>query len=291
MHPLIEELLDGAPVLTDGAWGTELQVRGLRLGECPDIWNLTFPQRVYDVAHAYVEAGSDIILTNTFGANRFRLERDYVSQLAAINQRGVEISLQAAKNRATVFASIGPSGKFLINGDVTKSQLEECFVEQARAIKKAGANAIVVETMTNLMEASIAVAAACETRLPVVACVVFDSKSGDRTITGDTPEKAAEALAGAGADVIGTNCGQGIDGFISVCKRLRAASKLPIWIKPNAGLPELKEGLPTYSLTPNGFASRVPDLLAAGASFVGGCCGTNPNFIHAMAAILERHAK
>ena len=288
MHTLIEELLDGAPVLTDGAWGTELQIRGLGPGECPDIWNLTYPQRVYDVAHAYVEAGSDVILTNTFGANRFRLDADYVSQIAAINQRGVEISRQAAKNRAMVFASVGPSGKMLANGDVTERELERAFAEQTRAIAEAGADAIVIETMSDLTEATIAVATACATKLPVVACVVFDSgPAKDRTMMGDTPERVAEALADAGADVIGANCGQGIDGFIPVCKRLRAATPLPIWTKANAGLPELKNGSAIYSMTPQQFADRIPELLSAGANFVGGCCGTNPNFIHAVGAKLR----
>ena len=288
MHSVIEELLDGAPVLTDGAWGTELQIRGLGPGECPDIWNLLYPQRVYDVAHAYVAAGSDIILTNTFGANRFRLDESYSSRVAEINKRGVEISLQAAKNRAMVFASVGPSGKMLLNGDVTEAQLEEVFVEQTRAIAKAGADAIVVETMSDLAEAKIAVAAAKLTRLPIVACMVFDSGAcKDRTMMGETPERVAAALAEAGADVIGSNCGQGIDGFIPICKRLHSATKLPIWIKANAGLPELKQGAATYSMTPKQFATRIPELLKAGASFVGGCCGTNPNFIHEIGATLN----
>jgi methionine synthase I (cobalamin-dependent) len=285
MHLVIEELLDGAPVLTDGAWATELQLRGLGPGECPDIWNLLFPQRVYDVAHAYVEAGSDIILTNTFGANRFRLDDNYRSQVVEISRCGVEISLQAAKNRAMVFASVGPSGKILLNDDVTSAELEEAFVEQTRAIANAGADAIVVETMSDLAEAKIAVAAAKATRLPVVVCMVFDSGVGkDRTMMGDTPEQVAAALEDAGADVIGTNCGQGIDGFIPVCKRLRAATDLPIWIKPNAGLPEVKDGSAIYSVTPQDFAARIPELIEAGASFVGGCCGSNPNFIRAIAA-------
>ncbi|MGZ4973800.1 MAG: homocysteine S-methyltransferase family protein [Limisphaerales bacterium] len=288
MHLLIEELLDGAPVLTDGAWGTELQIRGLAPGECPDLWNLTYPQRVYDVAHAYVTAGSDVILTNTFGANRFRLDAEYVSQVAAINQRGVEISRQAAKNRASVFASVGPSGKMLANGDVTEAELEEAFAEQTRAIAKAGADAIVIETMSDLAEASIAIAAARETKLPVIACVVFDSGAAkDRTMMGDTPEQVVAVLTAAGADVIGANCGQGIAGFIPICKRFRAVTKLPIWMKANAGLPEMKDGSAVYTTTPQQFADRIPDLLAAGADFVGGCCGTNPNFIHAVGAKLK----
>lgn len=284
MHPVIENLIAAGPVLTDGAWGTQLQARGLAIGEFPDAWNLTHPDRVSEVARAYVAAGSRVILTNTFGANRIRLmENSLAERVMEINQRGVEISRAAAEGRAAVFASMGPSGKLILSGEVTAKELQSAFAEQARALAQGGADALVVETMSDLLEAELAVAAARTTGLPVVACMVFDSgKNRDRTMMGITPEHAARALSAAGADVIGANCGQGIAGFLPLCQRLRAATSLPIWIKPNAGLPQLVAGRTVYAGTPEAFADRVPALIAAGASFIGGCCGTSPDFIAAI---------
>ena len=284
MNPLIRMILAAGPVVTDGAWGTQLQARGLAPGECPDLDSLAHPDRVRDVAGAYVAAGSQIILTNTFGANRFRLG-DYgaADKVEAINARGVALSREAALGRARVFASLGPSGKLLPGGEVAPETLRAAFAEQARALADAGADALVVETMSDLEEAKLAVAAARETGLPVVACMVFDSgKDKDRTMMGNTPEQAAEALAQAGADVIGANCGQGIAGFVPICRRLRAAADCPVWIKPNAGLPTLVNGQATYAATPEEFARYVPELIKAGASFIGGCCGTTPAFVTAI---------
>lgn len=289
MAGILQELVAMAPVLTDGAWGTQLQARGLASGEFPDSWNLTHPDRVQEVARAYVEAGSRIILTNTFGANRLRLaECGLENQLEEINGRGVEISLAAATGRAAVFASVGPTGKMLLSGEVTVAELEKVFSEQTRALAQAGADAIVVETMSDLDEARAALRAAKTTGLPVVACMVFDSgKEKDRTMMGSTPEQVAQALTAEGADVVGANCGQGIAGFVAICRRLKSATDRPIWVKANAGLPEMMGGRPVYRTTPAEFAAHAGPLRAAGASFLGGCCGTNPDFIRALAAELR----
>ncbi len=289
-HPLLQTLCDHGPVLTDGAWGTELQGRGLAPGEVPDLWNLTHPQDVAAVARAYVEAGSQIILTNTFGANRFRLaDCEAVDRLVEINRAGVALSKQAAGKDALVFASIGPSGKLIMSGDVGEEALSEAFAEQAQALAAAGADGLVVETMQDIAEASLAVAAAKATGLPVVASMVFDSgRDFDRTMMGATPEQAAAGLAAAGADVIGANCGQGIAGFVTICARLKAAAGLPVWIKANAGLPEMREGKAVYAMTAAQFAEIVPAVLAAGASFIGGCCGTSPAFIRGIHAVLQK---
>jgi methionine synthase I (cobalamin-dependent) len=284
MHPLLEPLLSGKPVITDGAWGTELQARGLGLGDFPDAWNLTHPERVGAVAEAYVQAGSRIILTNTFGANRIRLaDNGLGAEVVSINRRGVEISRAAAKDGVRVFASIGPTGKLLMSGEVAEEEMRAAFEEQARALADAGADALVVETMSDLAEAKLAIAGARATGLPVVACMVFDSgKNKDRTMMGATPEQAAQALSEAGADVVGANCGQGITGFAALCRRLRAATDRPLWIKPNAGLPEMVDGQAHYSATPEDFAAQIPELIREGAAFVGGCCGTRPDFIAAI---------
>lgn len=290
MHPLITELLGRGPVITDGAWGTQLQARGLAIGEFPDAWNLTHPDRVEEVARAYVEAGSHVILTNTFGANRLRLgEAGLADRVVEINRRGVEISKRAAGARAKVFASMGPSGKMLLSGEVTADDLRAALEEQARALAAGGADALVVETMSDLDEATIAVTAARATGLPVVASMVFDSgRDQDRTMMGLTPEQSAQGLDAAGADVVGSNCGQGIAGFLNICRRMRSATDKPIWIKANAGLPELVGGRAVYRTTPAEFARHVPALVEAGASFIGGCCGTSPEFIREIAALLHK---
>jgi len=283
---LIDDLLASGSVVTDGAWGTELQARGLANGECPDVWNLTHPRLVEEVARAYVEAGSRVILTNTFRANRMALEAAGLSgQVAEINRAGVEISRRAAACRACVFASIGPSGKMLMSGDVTPAELRSAFAGQASALAAAGADALLIETMSDLAEAKEAISAARECGLPVVASMVFDSgRNKDRTMMGVTPEQAAAELTEAGADVIGANCGRGIAGLVEICRRLRASTSRPVWIKANAGLPELVDGRPQYRMSPGEFAGYLPALLDAGANFVGGCCGAGPEFIRALSS-------
>ncbi len=256
------------------------------MGEVPDLWNLTNPKMVYEVGCAYVEAGSRVLLTNTFGANRIRLGRGAgLERIRELNRRGVELSRKAASGRALVFGTIGPSGKLLVSGDVTADELGAAFTEQARALAAAQADGLVVETMSDLQEAELAVRAAASTGLPVVGCMSFESGCNrDRTAMGVTPEQAAIALVRAGASAIGANCGQGIESFAPLCKRLCAATDRPIWLKPNAGLPSLLEGVPSYEHDPERFAEYAGELFAAGASFIGGCCGTTPAYIAALAA-------
>jgi 5-methyltetrahydrofolate--homocysteine methyltransferase len=284
MHATLEKLIAGGPVVTDGAWGTQLQQRGLPVGQHPDGWNLDHAGEVEAVARAYVEAGSQVILTNTFGANHFILGRHQLADRAAeINRAGVQISCRAAAGRAKVFASMGPTGIMLMMGEVSEDDVQVAFAEQARAMADAGADGIVVETMSDPAEARLAVAAAKETGLPVVACMTFDSGAKkDRTMMGTTPEQAAEALLGAGADCVGANCGQGIAGYVEICRRLHAAGGGPVWIKANAGLPEARGDKAVYAQTPEQFADFVPQLVQAGAGFLGGCCGTTPDFIRAV---------
>jgi 5-methyltetrahydrofolate--homocysteine methyltransferase len=287
---VLEELRRSAPVILDGAWGTQLQRRGLPVGGCPDEWNLSHPEKVEEVARAYVEAGSQIILTNTFGSNAVTLERyGLADRVEAINRAGVEISRRAAAGRAKVFASIGPSGVMLMMGDKTPDQLRMAFAVQAEALAQAGADGLVIETMSDPAEALLALEAAKATGLPVAVCMTFDSgKNRDRTMMGTTPEHAAEQLTAAGADVIGANCGAGPETYVQICRRLKSATDRPIWIKPNAGLPEVVNGQTIYRLSCDDFASYVPQLIDAGASFIGGCCGTTPEFIRAICRVLGR---
>ena len=269
----------------DGGWGTQLQLRGLAIGEHPDLWNLSHPDKVRDVAAAYVQAGSDIILTNTFGANRLLLAKHHAAEkVAELNRAGVRLSKEIAqKQNRRVFASIGPSGVMLMSGTVTSDELYGVFLEQAEAMAAEQPDGIVVETMSDPAEAVLAVKAAKTTGLPVAACMVFDTgKNKDRTMMGTTPEQAVEQLTAAGADIVGANCGQGIDGFIPICRRMRAVTTLPLWMKANAGLPEIVDEKTVYRQTPEKFAESAKELLAAGANFLGGCCGTTPDFIRAL---------
>ena len=281
MHPSIEALISSGPVVTDGSWGTQLQKQGLARGENPDSWNLVHPGRVEAVAQKYVDAGSRVIMTNTFGANHFVLDEYGLSQDAdAINRAGVALSRKAAGNQVSVFASIGPSGKMLVTKDVTKDELKDAFLNQAMSQLRAGADGIVIETMMDMDEACIAAAAAKETGLPVVVSMVYDAgKERDRTMMGNTPEQVVEALETIGVDGVGANCGQGIEGFIPICRRLRAATRLPIWMKPNAGLPEVVGGETVFRSTADHFARYLPALIQSGADFIGGCCGTDETFI------------
>ena len=284
MHAVVAELTKQGPVVVDGAWGTQLQSRGLPTGETPDGWNLTHADLVEEIPRAYVDAGSRVVLTNTFRGNRLALDAaGLADRVVDVNRIAAEISKRAAGDRAVVFGSIGPSGKMLCMGDISADELRDVFSEQATALAAGGADGIVVETMSDLEEAKLAVQAATSTGLPVVACMCFDSGAdNDRTMMGTTPEQAAEGLQSVGADVIGANCGQGIEGYIGIARRFSQATNLPIWIKANAGIPKMVGAEVTYETTPEQFASRAGELLAAGVSFIGGCCGTSPEFIRAL---------
>ena len=293
MHPTIQHLLESnLPVITDGAWGTQLQARGLKPGACPDAWNLDQPDHVKAVAQSYIAAGSQIILTNTFGANRISLRQHGLQdKVAAINQAGAALSREAALSTgAKVFASMGPTGEMLAMGDVSEEEIEEAFREQAMALAEGGADGLVIETMADLLEAQLAVRAALTTSLPVVACMVFDTGADkDRTMMGVTPEQAVAGLKEAGATVVGANCGNGIEAFLPVIRRMAdVADGTPLWAKGNAGLPELVDGKTVWRTTPQEFAHHAAALVPAGARFVGGCCGTSPAFIEALRQELAR---
>jgi len=284
MHPLIKSLIKSGPVVTDGSWGTQMQKRGLKRGECPDSWNLSHPERVLEVAQQYVDAGSQIILTNTFGGSRLALKKfELGEKTVEINMTGVEISKKAAGDRAYVFASIGPTGMMLVTRETTEEELQKVFEEQADAQARAGADGIIVETMIDVVEAKIAATAAKQTGLPVIVSMVYDSgENKDRTMMGDSPEQVLEELMSIGIDGIGANCGQGIEAFLSICSRLRQATDLPIWMKPNAGLPEIVDDKTVFRTTAREFVQYIPELIQAGAGFIGGCCGTDQEFVKAI---------
>ena len=284
MHALDRWLKNGV-LISDGAWGTELQARGLPVGTVPDTWNLTHPEQVEAVAKAYVEAGSQVILTNSFRANSIAMHDVSAADLDAINRAAVALSKKAAGTRALVFASIGPAGKMLLSGEVTAGELAAAFTAQAQSLAAVGADALLIETMSDPEEARLAVEAAKTTGLPAIASFAFDSgKNKDRTMMGATPEAVAAAMAEAGADGVGANCGVGVDFAVAICRRLHDACDLPLWIKPNAGLPVIEGAAIHYATTAEYFASHFAALREAGASFVGGCCGSTPEFVRALVA-------
>jgi methionine synthase I (cobalamin-dependent) len=279
----INDWLAGGLMISDGAWGTQLQTRGLPSGTIPDTWNLTHADKVEEVATAYVDAGSQVILTNTFRANGVTMHGFATAELDAINRGGVAISKKAAGTKALVFASIGPTGKILMSGEVSPEQVANAFASQADSLASAGADALLIETMSEIDEARLAVEAALRTGLPVLASFAFDSgKNKDRTMMGATPEAVAAAIVEAGADAIGANCGVGVELSVPICARLHAACNLPIWIKPNVCLPTIEGTAIRYATSAEYFASHYAALADAGASFVGSCCGSTPEFIRAL---------
>lgn len=280
----LQSLFGTGLVITDGGWGTEFQKRGLAVGLPSDLWNLTHPDDVEAVAKSYVEAGSRVILTNTFRSNPLALgAHGEADRAAPINRRGVELSRRAAGARARVFASIGPTGKVLATGEIAEQVVLDAFKVQAGALAEAGADALLFETFSDLDEARLAVRAAKPLGLPIVVSFAFDSgKKKDRTMMGATPETAARAMADLGVDAVGANCGAGPEFFPALCRRLKESSGLPVWIKPNAGIPSLRDGQAVYTMEPESFSSYLPALVAAGADFVGGCCGTSPDFIRSV---------
>ena len=279
------EWLAGGLMISDGAWGTQLQARGLQPGTTPDTWNLTHADQVESVARAYAEAGSQVILTNTFRANAVAMHDCSETDLDAINRAGVALSKRGAGKQAMVFASIGPTGKILMSGEVSGEQVSAAFSAQAKSLAAAGADALLIETMSEIEEARLAVIAARRAGLPVLVSFAFDSgKNKDRTMMGATPEAIAAAMVEAGADAVGANCGVGVELSAPICKRLHDACALPIWIKPNAGLPKIEGTVIRYETSAEYFASYFAALADAGASFVGACCGSTPEFIRALVA-------
>jgi methionine synthase I (cobalamin-dependent) len=284
--------------VTDGAWGTQLQKQGLPPGSSPELWNVQNPSAVEAVARSYVQAGADVILTNTFGANRFVLSAHGLSpRVAELAEAGVRISrrvaeaLKAPGRQVKVFASLGPTGKIVMMEEASKEDLAGAFAESAEALAWGGADAIVLETFNELAEAEIALKAAKKaTDLPVVVSLTFASgPDKTRTMMGDSPEQLAAMAEANGAAAVGANCGVGPENYIAVARMLRAATKLPIWIKANAGLPIVgKDGKTVFPMKPKPFAAYVPKLIAAGASFIGGCCGTTPAHVEAVRAAVDK---
>ena len=285
MHKKIKQSLQENKILiSDGAWGTLLQERGLKPGVCPESWNLINPDIVEKVAASYVAAGSEIIETNSFGASKFKLDHYGLADKAyEINKKAAEISRKAAGDSVIVLGSVGPTGIILMMGEVSEDELYQAFKEQAMALEEGGADAICIETMTAIDEASIAIRAVKEnTDIEAICTMTFDKTvTGEfRTMMGVSPEQMVEELEKAGVDILGTNCGNGMENMVPIVEAIRKIDKeIPILVHANAGLPHLHDGKNVFDETPEVTASYVHDLISAGVNIIGGCCGTTPEHI------------
>jgi 5-methyltetrahydrofolate--homocysteine methyltransferase len=290
---ILDKLAQKQILLSDGAWGTILQTAGIKPGECPELWNVTRKEDVRRIAEAYLEAGSDIIGTNSFGGSIFKLSQyglgDRVSEL---NKEAAAISREAAGDSKHVAGSVGPTGKMLIMGDVTEDELYHAFREQSVALEKGGADIIIVETMSAIDEASLAVRAAREnTKCTVIVTMTFESSPDGRyrTMMGVTPSEMVNAMKEAGAHIVGSNCGNGIENMIGIVKEIRLTdSGIPVMIQANAGVPELIDGKTLFRESPEMMASFIPAIIEAGANIIGGCCGTTPDHIREIGKILRK---
>lgn len=284
MRRLSEVVNNQTTILSDGAWGTNLQNKGLEVGHCPESWNIDHPGLVEEVARDFIQAGSRLVKTNSFGGNRFKLEQyDLGDKTSRINRKSAEISRKAAGSEVLVLGSIGPTGKMLITGEVTEEDLYEAFKQQAVALAEAGADVILVETMSDLEEARIAVQAARDNTDREIACTMTFEKTVEgnyKTMMGIAPAQMFPVLTDAGASFIGSNCGNGIERMVEVVKEIRAVDKdIPVIVHANAGMPEYVQGKTIFPETPEEMASYVPQLVEAGANIIGGCCGTTPEHI------------
>jgi 5-methyltetrahydrofolate--homocysteine methyltransferase len=289
MHAILE-LAKKRTVIFDGAMGTMLMAAGLKAGESPELWNIEKPSLVTDIHRKYYEAGSDVVHTNTFGGNAVKLaDKGLSDKMDSINRTAAKLAREACPVGKFVAGDIGPTGKLLKPlGDLVIEEAEEAFFWQAQALLNGGVDLMSIETMFSLDEALAALRAAKRLGdVLVVAALTFNrTKKGFFTMMGEGVSQAVSAFEQAGADVIATNCSLGSRDMIDLTKALRSATGKPILVQPNAGKPVTQKGVTSYQQTPAEFAQDGKTIKNSGADMIGGCCGTNPEFIRALARSL-----
>jgi len=285
----MKEQLNKRPLLLDGAMGTMLQVYGLKSGECSEGWNISRPRVVQKIHQEYLKAGADVILTNTFGANRVKLssfgrENNIlkINEIAVNIAKGVINKERSLEKRIFIAGSVGPTGKILEPyGDLKVSEVYRNYKEQVVILEKAGVDLIILETFYDLKEIKAALKATKEnTNLMVVASMTFDKNL--KTIYGVDPERAVIVLENGGADGVGANCGTGPEVLYKVLKIMKKVSKTYLMVEPNAGMPELVKGKVVYPASPKIMANYTEKFVKLGLNLIGGCCGTTPLHIKAM---------
>ena len=288
----LQRINSGETLISDGATGTFLQQNGLEPGGYPEEFNATRPDVVKKMAREYFESGSDLVLTNSFGGTKYRQGHyGFGDRVTEFNKLAAEHAKSQAADDKFVFGSVGPTGEFLQPlGTVSEDEMYEAFKVQIVALETGGADGVVIETMTAMEEASLAIRAAKEnTRLTVAATMTFDKgPRGYFTMMGITPEQAAVGLGESGADIVGTNCGNGIDNMIEIAQRMRESTALPLLVHSNAGIPGMEKGEILYPESPDFMAERFLRLKEVGVNIIGGCCGTGPSHIKALAKVLGK---
>jgi len=286
----------GETLVFDGGYGTMLFAAGLLNGACPELWNDTHADIVRGIHQGYFDAGSDIVETNTFGGTRLKLNEYKIGdRTRELNEKGARLARAAAPPHGYIAGSIGPTSRLPAEyeplGDTTDDEYEATFREQAEALAEGGVDLFAVETMMFPQEATAAIRA-CKavTDLPVMATMFFQFEElhdRDRTMWGESPAEVAKSLLAAGADVVGMNCGRGPDRAIVIIREMRAVTEAPLVAYPNAGLPITTGDSVTYELGPEAMAAQYPALLDAGCNIVGACCGSNPEHIRRIAAVVR----
>ncbi|MCG3224947.1 MAG: homocysteine S-methyltransferase family protein [Candidatus Heimdallarchaeota archaeon] len=263
--------------------GSRLIDLGLQPGTPPESWNITQPEKIKQIHLEYFSAGSDIVLTNTFGGSRLKLEaHGHGDKVKEYNTRAVEIAKEICPPNGYIAGDIGPSGKFLPPvGSITEQELIENFIEQTTILAEADVDLFFIETMVDLKEAEIAVKAAKRvSNIPIFASITYKkTKRGFFTIMGNSIEQCSEVLEEAGADAIGANCTISSEEMVDLIPLIANSTNLPIIAKPNAGQPQLIEGKTIYLSKPAEFTRDIQQMIKNGATIVGGCCGSNPKFI------------
>jgi 5-methyltetrahydrofolate--homocysteine methyltransferase len=297
MRKLLQDVIRERPLLGDGAMGTQLMLAGLEQGNCGEAWNLTHPDRVLAIQRRYVEAGSECIITNTFGGSRIMLTRhSEADHVVEVNKAGVEIARQAfGDGDGYVLGDVGPFGGLLVPfGDFTEAQVRSAFEEQAGALVDAGADAIIIETQTSLEELLIGIKAAQAAGSKcIIGSMAYDvtlDGSTFRTMMGIEPERAAEFMEENGAHIVALNCGTGMEmeRARDAVERYKKVTGLPVMVQPNAGKPQLINMKVVYDETPEQMVKGLVPLLEAGANIVGSCCGSTPEHIRAFRKVLDQ---